>query len=90
MGRPAALGSPPIMQRLASAIAELQGCERAVLLPSTLHLFFDLFEMFRREGARVYVDAGAYPIARWGAERAAGKGLVLHAFLIIGRTQSAI
>jgi 8-amino-7-oxononanoate synthase len=79
-GMPAALRSPPIMQSVANAIAELQGCEHAVLLPSTLHLFFDLFEMFRRERARVYLDAGAYPIARWGAERAAARGLALHVF----------
>jgi 8-amino-7-oxononanoate synthase len=65
---------------VASALAKLQGCERATLLPSTLHLFFDLFEVLRREGMRLYIDAGAYPIARWGAERAASRGAPLRQF----------
>jgi 8-amino-7-oxononanoate synthase len=42
-----------------------------------LHLFFDLFEALRHKGVRLYVDGGAYPIARWGAERAAARGVWL-------------
>lgn len=79
-GRPAVLGSPPGSHAVACALAELQGCERATLLPSTLHLYFDLFEALRDEGIRLYVDAGAYPIARWGAERAASRGALLRQF----------
>jgi 8-amino-7-oxononanoate synthase len=79
-GKPAALGSPPSSHAVASALAELQGCERATLLPSTLHLFFDLFEVLRHEGIRLYIDAGAYPTARWGAERAASRGALLRQF----------
>ena len=79
-GKPAVLGSPPGSRALASALAELQGCERATLLPSTLHLFFDLFEVLRSEGMRLYIDAGAYPMARWGAERAASRGALLRQF----------
>jgi 8-amino-7-oxononanoate synthase len=79
-GKPAVLGSPPGSRALASALAELQGCERATLLPSTLHLFFDLFEVLRSEGMRLYIDAGAYPMARWGAERAASRGTLLRQF----------
>ena len=80
IGKPAALESPPSSQAVARALAELQGCERVTLLPSTLHLFFDLFEVLRREGIRLYVDAGAYPMARWGAERAASRGVLLRQF----------
>jgi 8-amino-7-oxononanoate synthase len=79
-GKPAVLGSPAGSIAVASALGELQGCERATLLPSTLHLFFDLFEALRRDGMRLYVDAGAYPIARWGAERAASRGAWLRQF----------
>jgi 8-amino-7-oxononanoate synthase len=50
------------------------------LFPSTLHLFFDLFEGLRHNGVRLYVDGGAYPIARWGAERAAARGVRLRTF----------
>jgi 8-amino-7-oxononanoate synthase len=76
-GKPAALETTPSAQAVAEALAQLQGCERAILLPSTLHLFFDLFEVLRREGIRIYADAAAYPIALWGAERAAGRGVPL-------------
>jgi 8-amino-7-oxononanoate synthase len=76
-GKPAALETVPAARAIAAALAQLQGCERAVLLPSTLHLFFDLFEVLRREGIAIYADAGAYPIAQWGAERAAARGMPL-------------
>lgn len=76
-GKPAALESPLTAERVARSLAVLQGCERVALFPSTLHLFFDLFEVLRHEGIRLYVDGGAYPIARWGAERAAARGVLL-------------
>jgi 8-amino-7-oxononanoate synthase len=76
-GKPAALESPPSAEAVAKALAELQGCERVTLLPSTLHLFVDLFELLRHEGVRLYIDAGAYPIARQGAELAAARGALL-------------
>jgi 8-amino-7-oxononanoate synthase len=76
-GKPAALESPPSADAVARALAEMQGCERVTLLPSTLHLFFDLFEALRHEGVRLYIDAGAYPMARWGAELAAARGAML-------------
>ena len=43
LGRPAALQPPPGAGALARELAALQGCEAATLLPSTLHLFWDLF-----------------------------------------------
>ena len=76
-GKPAALGVPAEAATVARGLQELQGCERVTLLPSTLHLFFDLFEMLRNRGVRIYIDAGAYPTARWGAERAAARGVSL-------------
>jgi 8-amino-7-oxononanoate synthase len=76
-GKPAALESPTNSESAAGSLAELQGCERVGLFPSTLHLFFDLFEILSREGVRLYVDGGAYPIARWGAERATARGALL-------------
>ena len=42
-GQPAALESPARRFGVARQLAALQGCERATLLPSTLHLFWDLF-----------------------------------------------
>jgi 8-amino-7-oxononanoate synthase len=78
-GKPAALAVPPGAAAIACELAALQGCEAGTLLPSTLHLFFDLFEMLRHEGVRIYVDAAAYPIARWAAQRVAAFGVPVRA-----------
>ena len=58
----------------------LQDCERATLLPSTLHLFWDLFGVLAREPVRIYMDAGTYAVARWGVERAAAQGVSVRHF----------
>ncbi|HXH01992.1 MAG TPA: aminotransferase class I/II-fold pyridoxal phosphate-dependent enzyme [Candidatus Competibacteraceae bacterium] len=79
LGKPAALAAPASQGRVAEALAELQGCERATLGPSTLHLFWDLFGMLANRGA-IYMDAGVYPIARWGVERAAARGVPVRQF----------
>jgi 8-amino-7-oxononanoate synthase len=76
-GKPAALETAPAARATAAALARLQGCERTILLPSTLHLFFDLFEVLRRDGMRIYADAATYPTALWGAERARSRGAPL-------------
>jgi 8-amino-7-oxononanoate synthase len=79
-GKPAALGTPPRAAVVARDIAALQGCERATLVPSTLHLFWDLFGLLARDRVRIYMDAGTYAIARWGVERAAARGVPVRRF----------
>jgi 8-amino-7-oxononanoate synthase len=73
-GRPAALEPAPEAVALAQDLAQFVGCERAVFAPSTLHLFWDLFDVLARDHIAIYADAGTYPIARYGIERAAAKG----------------
>jgi len=80
-GAPAALCELDLTRQVAHALARLQGCERGVLAPSTLHLFLDLFGILSREPVIIYLDKGAYPISRWGVERAAGKGAHVLEFL---------
>jgi 8-amino-7-oxononanoate synthase len=79
-GVPAALATPVSAVQVAQTLASLQGCERGVLAPSTLHLFWDLFGILSGDGVVIYMDAGVYPIARWGVERAAGRGVVVRCF----------
>ena len=79
-GKPAALEPPAHAATLARALARLTGCDSAVLLPSTLHLFFDLFEMMRHDGISLHIDSGAYPIARWAAQRASALGVPIRVF----------
>ena len=74
-GRPTALEQPVAAERVAQELARLLRCERAVLAPSTLHLYLDIFYMLASDHIAIYADAGSYPIARWGIERVAAKGV---------------
>ena len=78
-GRPAALEEAAGADNVASELASLAGCEAGMLLPSTLHLFFDLFATLPTRST-YFVDAGSYPVARWGVERAAARGAGLRLF----------
>jgi 8-amino-7-oxononanoate synthase len=79
-GKPAALALLPNARAVARRIATLQGCEAATLGVSTLHLFWDLFGAMAGPGVAIYLDDGAYPIARWGVERAAARGTMVREF----------
>lgn len=79
-GRPAVLGPSPGAEGVAAKLAALIGCQSAVLLPSTLHLFWDLFGLLAEERIAIHLDEGAYAIARWGVERAAAHGTPVRQF----------
>src|SRR5436190_18022397 len=79
-GVPAALDSPPEAEDVARRMAALQGCEAGLVGTSTLHLFWDLVLMMASSGMAIYTDKGTYPIARWGVERAAGRGIPTSTF----------
>lgn len=79
-GRPAALGPPIADRRVAGALARLVGCDHATLGPSTLHLFWDLLGLLGGDRAAIYLDAGAYPVAGWGAGRLAARGAPVRVF----------
>ncbi len=79
-GVPAALAAPPGADKVAERLAALVNCDRATLAPSTLHLFWDWFGMLRSDRVAIYMDAGVYPIARWGVERAGSRGVPLRTF----------
>ncbi len=80
LGVPAALGEAPGTAEVERRLAERQGCERATLATSTLHVAWDLFGLLSRRPAAIHVDAGAYPILRWGVERAAARGVRARSF----------
>jgi len=80
LGRPAALDEPPDAEAVAQQVADLQGAESATLLPSTLHLFWDLFPLLADGQHAILCDVELYPIARWGAERAACTGVSVRTF----------
>lgn len=69
-GTPAALRRSIHADRAAQGFADLVGCQRAVVVSSTLHAFSDLFGASWRPPAPIFHDEAIYPIARWGMERA--------------------
>jgi 8-amino-7-oxononanoate synthase len=80
-GRPAALSEPPAAGLVAGALAKLQRCAAATVATSTLHLFWDLFGILGGDGrVAIHLDAETYPVARWGAERAACRGVPVRTF----------
>ena len=80
LGKPAALESPPGASGVERELAALAGCERALLAPSTLHIFGDLLTLLARRDVNFFLDDGTYPVARWGAERAAAAGRAVRFF----------
>ena len=79
-GRPAVLGSAKGSEAVERQLAHLVGCQRALLAPSTLHAFWDLLGVLSKDRIAVYLDGGSYPIARWGVERAALRGVPVRHF----------
>jgi 8-amino-7-oxononanoate synthase len=80
LGRPAALQDPPCSRQVAQQLADLCGAPTGLLFPSTLHLFRDLFGAIASDRSLLLVDAGAYPIARWGMESVRLQGATLAIF----------
>jgi 8-amino-7-oxononanoate synthase len=80
-GKPAALEEVPGTRHVQRELAVLTGCERVVPGASTLHLFNDLFGMLAsRNDIAIWIDEAAYPIARWGTDRAAASGVPVRVF----------
>ena len=79
-GAPAALIEPAEAREIGRSLAELQGYEAATLATSTLHLAWDLFDLLAQTPITLFMDAGAYPISRWGAQRAAMRGAPVQTF----------
>lgn len=79
-GTPAALTRPSIASNVVNQLAALQGMESAAIGPSTFHLFWDLFGILAQKRITIHLDDGAYPIAKWGIERAAAASVRVKTF----------
>lgn len=80
-GAPAALTEPPAARGVAGSLAALQGCAAATIATSTLHVFWDLFGILAGDGrVAIHLDSETYPVARWGAERVACRGVPVRTF----------
>ncbi len=76
LGQPAVLHETPTADWVCQHLANLQGAAQAVLLPSTLHLFWDLLSQLAQERPTVLLlDGGAYPILQWCARGAQARSV---------------
>lgn len=80
LGRPSALQEPPGAVQAGRELAQVQGCEASVLAPSTLHLFWDLFDLLSRERITIHMDTATYPIVHWALQAATGRDVAVHRF----------
>lgn len=68
-GRPAILGETRLAGQVATQVATLQGLEKGLVSPSTLHLYHDLFDWLCHQPVRVYIDEKVYPVSKYGIEK---------------------
>lgn len=80
LGKPGALQTLSGTDRTQQELAALTGCQQVLLGASTLHLFCDLFAMLAKRSVAIWLDEAAYPIARWGTDRAAASGVPVRVF----------
>ena len=72
-GKPSALYDSFLFRHLGHQLAQMQGMETGFLMPSTLHLFWDLFDQWKNLPIVVFRDAGSYPVSAWGVNRECAK-----------------
>jgi 8-amino-7-oxononanoate synthase len=78
-GVPAALYESALNKWVAGKVAKMQGLERGILAPSSLHLFWDVFGRTRKETLILYDDK-IYAVGKWGLERATLRGATVVSF----------
>lgn len=77
LGRPADLEQDALMEWVAGQGAALQGCEAALLWPSTLHACMDVLDVVARDHTLI-ASRNLYPIMGWALERQIGRGGRVH------------
>lgn len=72
-GVPAALWEATLSAQVGDRVAGMQGLEKGLTAPSTLHLYWDLFGFLVRQPVILFIDQKIYPVSRYGIEK-----LLLH------------
>ena len=65
LGKAAGLQEHPLSQKLAFRLAKLQRMEAGLLYPSSLHLFWEVFDFLQQQKSGIAIADDAYPVARW-------------------------
>jgi len=68
-GVPAILREPPESREVSEWVARMQRLETGVCAPSTLHLYFDLFELLKKKRIVLFIDEKIYPVSKYGIEK---------------------
>src|SRR6266487_3621373 len=79
-GVPAALYEFRRSEQISQQIAQLQGLEKGISAPSTLHLYWDLYGFLSTQQIVVFVDEKIYPVSKYGIERLIVKKIPIHLF----------
>lgn len=79
-GIPAALGESGEAVRVANYAAGMQGLESGLVAPSTLHLYWDLFDFLSHRQVVVFIDEKVYPVSRYGIEKLLLRKIPIHTF----------
>jgi 8-amino-7-oxononanoate synthase len=79
-GVPAALGEAGLALQVGNYVAEMQGLEEGLTAPSTLHLYWDLFDYLCQQPVALFIDEKVYPVSRYGIEKLLVRQIPVHPF----------
>ncbi|MBL0358500.1 MAG: aminotransferase class I/II-fold pyridoxal phosphate-dependent enzyme [Chitinophagaceae bacterium] len=68
-GVPAALYETRSAKKLASGVAAMQRLDEGLTMPSTLHIYHDLYVLLAQCNVVVFVDKEVYPVSKYGIEK---------------------
>ncbi len=79
-GVPAALAESMQSKYVGNYIAHMQGFEKGITAPSTLHLYNDLYEFLARQKIIVFIDEKIYPVSKYGIEKLVIRNIPVYTF----------
>lgn len=79
-GVPAALGEADLALQVGNYVAGMQGLEEGLTAPSTLHLYWDLFDYLCQQPVVLFIDEKVYPVSRYGIEKLLLRQIPVHPF----------
>lgn len=79
-GVPAALGEPGLATQVGNYVAGMQGLEKGLTAPSTLHLYWDLFDFLSYRPIVLFIDEKVYPVSRYGIEKLLLRNIPIYTF----------
>ncbi|WP_162915694.1 aminotransferase class I/II-fold pyridoxal phosphate-dependent enzyme [Paraflavitalea soli] len=79
-GVPAALGEADLALQVGNYVAGMQGLEEGLTAPSTLHLYWDLFDYLCHQPVVLFIDEKVYPVSRYGIEKLLIRKVPVHPF----------